>query len=904
MRRAAPLLALSLTIALPASLAVHPTVASSAPDEGPDVLEISDLRLLATGLGAPSDVAVGEDGTVYVLDGYGGFLHRYAPDGTLEDSLEVQGDPVGVGWGGDRVWVPRTDEAVVMAFEPATGVWHSHTAPDASSVVRFTDAVLVDDEMALVSQGGKVWMTPLTGAGGEWVSVTSTMPFLADATSDGQLVMADVQDDTIHMAEPGSVDWQQVAQWGVWEGGFLHPTGVAVDRRGRIFVADGFLGVVQVFNRDGDFLGALGRDEELLRLEHPMGVAVDGDHLYVCDWVTGQVLAMEVDDRTRPVTRTGLYRRKLPRVSYLESSPSPEQLLIPVCQTCHDGSVQNSAHVWDDSLEQHPVDIIPHKPVPPPFTVDDQEQLYCGTCHIPHRMGDAVDADAELMEVFLKEPRARSQLCRSCHTDVVAEVRHLTEPVPTGEAGHALGQVPRNVARTGVQAIDPEVERVECLDCHAAHGAVGESLLNTDAAASGGCTRCHIGVSPDRGARTHPVDRPLENDDVVRALLLRDVFLGPGDRVACLTCHDVHSSPQESWLTSRMSANERCIICHNRQSSLQGGGHDIRPKSQRHVATACLACHTLHGANGPALGRSGGDYRDPTNCRGCHSSGGQARTRVDLAGGHPLSDQNPGLGSLPSVGANGTRAMGTPGNMGCLTCHDPHASVVKQNNPKMLRVPGGDAGTCLACHEDKRATVGSDHDLRLARASLPASDEAQVDRSGLCLACHGLHRRSGWQGWNGPLGGKASDSIATRACLGCHEPGNTRSATVVQVWEHPGDLLLTTAKVPWHNTGELPLYDAQGNPTDDSQIGDITCLTCHDAHVWSPKRGGAGGSGLGDIRTSFLREGWEGFCAGCHGEEALAVYRYFHDLNYRASMRERSERRDWPIYQEEEEEEP
>ena len=478
MRRAAPLLALSLTIALPASLAVHPTVASSAPDEGPDVLEISDLRLLATGLGAPSDVAVGEDGTVYVLDGYGGFLHRYAPDGTLEDSLEVQGDPVGVGWGGDRVWVPRTDEAVVMAFEPATGVWHSHTAPDASSVVRFTDAVLVDDEMALVSQGGKVWMTPLTGAGGEWVSVTSTMPFLADATSDGQLVMADVQDDTIHMAEPGSVDWQQVAQWGVWEGGFLHPTGVAVDRRGRIFVADGFLGVVQVFNRDGDFLGALGRDEELLRLEHPMGVAVDGDHLYVCDWVTGQVLAMEVDDRTRPVTRTGLYRRKLPRVSYLESSPSPEQLLIPVCQTCHDGSVQNSAHVWDDSLEQHPVDIIPHKPVPPPFTVDDQEQLYCGTCHIPHRMGDAVDADAELMEVFLKEPRARSQLCRSCHTDVVAEVRHLTEPVPTGEAGHALGQVPRNVARTGVQAIDPEVERVECLDCHAAHGAVGLLLVS------------------------------------------------------------------------------------------------------------------------------------------------------------------------------------------------------------------------------------------------------------------------------------------------------------------------------------------------------------------------------------------------------------------------------------------
>ncbi len=898
MRRASLLVALALVVVLPTTLALPPAPASSAPEDGPDVLEIRDLRLLTSDLGAPTDVEVGDDGTVYVLDGYGGLIHVFDAAGDAGEPIPVRGDPVGIGWGGGRLWMPRTDSMVVMAYDPSSGEWEPRTAPAIEAATRFTDAVVIDDELLAVSQGGRVWRSPLSGGDGEWVSLSSTMPFLADVFVDGRLVVADVQDDTIQITEPGSDDYEQMAQWGVWEGGFLHPTGLAVDRRGRVFIADGFLGVVQVFNRHGEFLGALGRGDELLRLEHPMGIAVDEDRLFVADWISGQVVAMEVDDRTRPVTRTGLYRRKLPRVSYLESSPSPEQLLIPVCQTCHDGSVQNSAEVWDDSLEQHPVDIIPHKPVPPPFTVDDEEQLYCGTCHIPHRMGDAVDADSELMEIFLKEPRARSQLCRSCHTDVVAEVRKIADPAAQGEAGHALGQVPRGVARTGVQAIDPTVERVECLDCHAAHGAVGESLLNTEAAASGGCTRCHIGVSPDRGARTHPVDRPLQSEDVVRDLLLRDVFLGPGDRVVCLTCHDVHSSPQESWLTSRMSANERCIICHNRHSSLQGGGHDIRPKSQKHVATACLACHSLHGANGPALGRSGGDYRDPTNCRGCHSSSGKARTRVDLSGGHPLSDQNPGLATLPSVNANGTLPLGTAGNMGCLTCHDPHAAVVKQGNPKMLRVPGGDAGTCLACHEDKRATVGSDHDLRLSRAALPDKAEAQVDRSGLCLACHGLHRRSGWQGWNGPLGGKSTDSIATRACLGCHEPGNGRSTTVVQAWEHPGDLLLTTAKVPWHNTGELPLYDAQGNPTDDSQIGDITCLTCHDAHVWSPKRGGAGGSGLGDIRTSFLREGWEGFCAGCHGEEALAVYRYFHDLNYRASMRERSERRDWPIYQE------
>jgi hypothetical protein len=210
-------------------------------------------------------------------------------------------------------------------------------------------------------------------------------------------------------------------------------------------------------------------------------------------------------------------------------------------------------------------------------------------------------------------------------------------------------------------------------------------------------------------------------------------------------------------------------------------------------------------------------------------------------------------------------------------------------------LPGGDGATCLACHPDKAPVVGSDHDLRDGASGTLAED---LEAGGMCLACHGMHQSDDWNGWDGPLGGPASESKAVRACLGCHQAGNARGAAVVQAWDHPGDLLLTTAKVPWRNTGELPLYDDRGRPTDDTQIGQITCLTCHDAHVWSPKRGGTSGRGEGDTQTSFLRDGWEGFCSGCHGEEALAVYRYFHDLSYREELRQRQQRREWPIYQE------
>ncbi len=864
-----------------------------------DVLEVTDLRVVLEGLQWPSDLVVDPQGDLYVLDSRAGQIHVVPASGDQGRTLAVAGSPVGLGYSQGRLWVPHALDASLELIDPVSGERQLFEFPELHDDVRLTDVVsTVQGELLVANHGGPWWVDP---ASGELELVEHKLPlgtaFLAAAHDKVGVILTDVAQDHALLFEPGGEGSQTIGQWGVWEGCFLHPSGVEIDARRRIFLSDPLLGVVQVFDRDARYLGTLGRGEQLLRLEHPMGIASHLDRVYLADAGSGQVVSVRVDERTRPQSSQEMYERKVPRISLQEGRSTPRSRLEEACASCHDGSVQPAAGIWNSELMHHPVGDVPDKEIPLQFDLDENRQIYCGTCHIPHRMtlgGPELGPEDE--EVFLREPRARSRLCLACHPHVVAEARGLELSRDGKLLGHVLGELPGELPRSGAGAIAADVEAVECLDCHAPHGALTDMLLDGEPTAIQGCRRCHEGLAGENEARSHPVGRSVEDADAVEILRARSVFLGSYDEVTCLTCHDVHSSGEGSWLTAAFDAHERCLLCHDKQTSLTGGSHDLRDGPQGHVATACLACHVLHDAGGPSLGRMAGRRGDPSDCLECHGFGGAADAEIDSRAGHPLFEDNPAPGSLPSVTMQGADALGVPGKTGCLSCHDPHADTGLNGNEAMLRLPGSEADGCLACHEDMATAVDSDHDLRWTQSRYADQRRDSMHAGGSCLGCHGMHEKGGWRGLVTPLGGRVSNTPDERVCLGCHQAGNRVGGTVVRVWDHPGDLLLTTAKLPWHNTGELPLYDRSGEATDDTQIGSITCLTCHDPHVWSPKKGGQGGRGEGDTQSSFLRDGWEGFCSGCHGEEALSAYRYFHDSSHRAELRKQNERRQWPIY--------
>ncbi len=472
----------------------------------------------------------------------------------------------------------------------------------------------------------------------------------------------------------------------------------------------------------------------------------------------------------------------------------------------------------------------------------------------------------------------------------------LAAAVPLAlQAGHTTGDLPRDVERSGVGAIAAEVELVSCMDCHVPHGAMRSALLSPRATSSEACLDCHVGVDPQRRTRTHPVGEAIDDRGALAALEADRALLGPGGTVECLTCHRIHGDLDDPAFEPQRVTAQRCLDCHGDQQRMVDGPHGMSDRG----GSPCLECHALHGAVGPSLSVFGGDLRDPTGCLACHDGSKRGvESSVDPDAGHPLFEPNPAPSRLPSVGRDGATDLGVEGDMGCSTCHDTHAPA-DPDNPFLLRLPGGDAEGCLACHDELEPVRGSDHDLRGGDIAVGGELLDAMAFEGFCVACHDVHGDRDRPGWDGPVDPSLDVGPATWSCLGCHQLGNELGATEVTEFLHPTDLLLTTANLPWSNTGELPLYDLEGRPTDDNEIGRIACLTCHDPHIWSGKGSSRAARGDGDARSSFLRDDWEGFCAGCHGEESIERYRDFHDPEFRAECEARRERRDWNLYQEE-----
>jgi DNA-binding beta-propeller fold protein YncE len=66
-----------------------------------------------------------------------------------------------------------------------------------------------------------------------------------------------------------------------------------VDDAGNVYVSDSFLGVVQVFNPDGEFAYVIGEDGTATVYDTPVGLAASGSRLYVTQMLAGKVAVLE-----------------------------------------------------------------------------------------------------------------------------------------------------------------------------------------------------------------------------------------------------------------------------------------------------------------------------------------------------------------------------------------------------------------------------------------------------------------------------------------------------------------------------------------------------------------------------------------------------------------------------------
>lgn len=289
-----------------------------------------------------------------------------------------------------------------------------------------------------------------------------------------------------------------------------------------------------------------------------------------------------------------------------------------------------------------------------------------------------------------------------------------------------------------------------------------EDLLPRATIEADGESYLHFTVRLEAGANRFtitPSGQKIEiNYRPVRAalgpkLLSKDVYLFHGEderRKVCSGCHDLGTTgtPGPRGETSIASCNE----CH----------HDIMEKRKwRHSPTRsgqCLFCHKSPEENG-RLGFPKG-YIGET-CFGCHVTRAQWRSKKHMHGplntggctlchdphGEEYPHQLWAEGSLSlcvtchgdkqvlaTKATKGARVLYVHGpipGVGCVVCHDPHAT----DNPVMLKKPVNEL--CVSCHlsfsEVERGHPIAEHPVK------GRPERRRKDRELSCVSCHDPH---------------------------------------------------------------------------------------------------------------------------------------------------------------------
>lgn len=200
----------------------------------------------------PTGLAVSSEGRVYVADAGGRRVLVLSANGgaiaswSLPSGSGGPADPTDVALdeAGGRAFVIDNDNHRVQVLSSATG--------------------RVSSSIGQVGAGSGQLRYPFLGA---WDAARS------------QLLVTDVLNARAQAFDGAGRYVATVGTFGVTRGRLYRPKGIAADAQGLRYVSDSFMGVIQAFGADGTFRAVLAAKSggHLIRLEAPTGVAVSKD---------------------------------------------------------------------------------------------------------------------------------------------------------------------------------------------------------------------------------------------------------------------------------------------------------------------------------------------------------------------------------------------------------------------------------------------------------------------------------------------------------------------------------------------------------------------------------------------------------------------------------------------------
>lgn len=293
------------------SLFIIHLLVNAGPGYGIRLIEAQPLYEVREQLNQPSDVAVSNDGRIYVVDGVNSKIRIFGPEGQPLSSFGEPGAgsgqlrfPLGIDL--DRsgtVYVADTGNHRIQIFSsqgnfiakidiPPGKIKPADPTDVAVDEVRKRCYVVDNDNHRILSYD-LVSLKLIDTYGGPGSEKRNfNYPFLMALDKDQYLYVVEVINTRVQVLNPEGLFVNFIGGWGVEQGEFYRPKGVALDRQNRIYVSDSYLGVIQVFDPIGGFTAALGdpRTRKVKKFKTPVGLFIDrSNRLYVVEMLANKV---------------------------------------------------------------------------------------------------------------------------------------------------------------------------------------------------------------------------------------------------------------------------------------------------------------------------------------------------------------------------------------------------------------------------------------------------------------------------------------------------------------------------------------------------------------------------------------------------------------------------------------
>ena len=281
---------------------------------------VQHLFDITDNLNAASDVSVSRDGKIYVVDGVNHKIRVFNPDGKPIFAFGREGAgngefkfPLGIDIDGSgKVYIADSGNHRLQIFNPEGGFIAKINIPSKTRHPADPTDVAVDDSRnrCYIVDNDNHHILVYDLATLKWIQTYGSpgtdkrafrYPFFITLDKKKYLYIVDVINTRIQVLNPEGLFVEFIGGWGVEKGEFFRPKGVAIDKDGRVFVSDSYMGVIQVFDANSQFCAVVADPAKgkIKKFKPPAGLYIDTkNRLYVVEMLANKVSVYQIQGTT------------------------------------------------------------------------------------------------------------------------------------------------------------------------------------------------------------------------------------------------------------------------------------------------------------------------------------------------------------------------------------------------------------------------------------------------------------------------------------------------------------------------------------------------------------------------------------------------------------------------------